>query len=75
MDGRGAGPGQGPGLQHWDTLIALSLAFLINVSILVLAAGSFYGRLPQPVTDLSEAYRLLTPMLGTTVRPAPSPWP
>ena len=50
----------------WDTLIALSLAFLINVSILVLAAGSFYGRLPQPVTDLSEAYRLLTPMLGTS---------
>ena len=51
----------------WDTLIALSLAFLINVSILVLAAGSFYGRLPQPVTDLSEAYRLLTPMLGTSL--------
>ncbi|WP_353078440.1 Nramp family divalent metal transporter, partial [Synechococcus lacustris] len=45
----------------------LSLAFLINVSILVLAAGSFYGRLPQPVTDLSEAYRLLTPMLGTSL--------
>ncbi|WP_461566955.1 Nramp family divalent metal transporter [Synechococcus sp.] len=51
----------------WDTLIALSLAFLINVSILVLAAGSFYGRMPQPVTDLSEAYRLLTPMLGTSL--------
>ncbi|WP_457767445.1 Nramp family divalent metal transporter [Cyanobium sp. ULC082] len=51
----------------WDTLIALSLAFLINVSILVLAAGSFYGRLPLPVTDLSEAYRLLTPMLGTSL--------
>ncbi|MBD2422828.1 MAG: Nramp family divalent metal transporter [Cyanobacteria bacterium REEB498] len=51
----------------WDTLIALSLALLINVSILVLAAGSFYGRLPQPVTDLSEAYRLLTPMLGTSL--------
>lgn len=51
----------------WDTLVALSLAFLINVSILVLAAGSFYGRMPQPVTDLSEAYRLLTPMLGTSL--------
>ena len=50
-----------------DSLIALSLAFLINVSILVLAAGSFYGRLPQPVTDLSEAYRLLTPMLGSSL--------
>ena len=60
-----AAPGRALAFSTWDTLIALSLAFLINVSILVLAAGSFYGRLPQPVTDLSEAYRLLTPMLGT----------
>jgi manganese transport protein len=45
--------------------------YLLHLSvfteILVLAAGSFYGRLPQPVTDLSEAYRLLTPMLGTSL--------
>jgi len=49
-----------------DTVIALSLAFLVNASILVLAAGSFHGRFGGPVTDLAEAHRLLSPLLGTT---------
>jgi manganese transport protein len=49
-----------------DTVIALSLAFLVNASILVLAAGTFYGLPGAPVTDLSEAQRLLSPLLGTT---------
>jgi len=49
-----------------DTVIALSLAFLVNASILVLAAGTFYGLPGAPVTDLSEAHRLLSPLLGTT---------
>ena len=38
----------------------------MNASILVLAAGSFYGLHGAPVTDLSEAHRLLSPLLGTT---------
>jgi len=49
-----------------DTVIALALAFLVNASILVLAASSFYGLPGAPVTDLSEAHRLLSPLLGTT---------
>ena len=49
-----------------DTVIALALAFLVNASILVLAAGSFYGLPGAPVTDLSEAHRLLSPLLGST---------
>lgn len=49
-----------------DTVIALALAFLVNASILVLAAGSFYGLPGAPVTDRSEAHRLLSPLLGTT---------
>jgi manganese transport protein len=49
-----------------DTVIALSLAFLVNASILVLAAGTFHGLPGAPVTDLSEAHRLLSPLLGTT---------
>ena len=50
-----------------DALIALSLAFLVNAAILVLAGGSFYGRPGTPVTDLSKAYHLLTPILGTSI--------
>ena len=48
-----------------DAVIALALAFLVNASILVLAAGTFHGRPGPPVTDLAEAHRLLSPLLGT----------
>ena len=50
-----------------DTVVALVLAFLVNAAILVLAGGSFYQRTPMPVADLDEAYRLLTPILGTSI--------
>jgi len=50
-----------------DSLVALSLAALVNGSILILAAGSFYGRPGEAVTDLSQAYQLLTPVLGTSL--------
>ncbi|MFM7314354.1 MAG: Nramp family divalent metal transporter [Cyanobium sp.] len=48
-----------------DTVVALSFAFLLNAAILVLASGSFHGRLGAPVTDLAQAHQLLAPMLGT----------
>ncbi len=50
-----------------DTVVALSLAMVVNAAILVLAGGGFHGRLGAPVSDLAEAYRLLTPMLGTSL--------
>ena len=50
-----------------DTVVALVLAFLVNAAILVLAGGSFYQRTPMPVADLDEAYRLLRPILGTSI--------
>jgi manganese transport protein len=63
-----------PQARHWalrfataDAVIALVLAFLVNASILVLAGGAFHGRGLPPVHDLSEAYNLLTPLLGTSL--------
>ncbi|MCS5705460.1 Nramp family divalent metal transporter [Synechococcus sp. FGCU-3] len=50
-----------------DTVVALSFALLVNAAILVLASGSFHGRLSEPVTDLAQAYRLLTPVLGSSL--------
>ena len=50
-----------------DTLVALALAFIVNAAILVLAGGSFHGRPGAPVADLSQAYHLLTPILGTSI--------
>jgi manganese transport protein len=49
-----------------DTLIALNVAFLINASILVLAANVFHGA-GIAVTDLREAQQLLSPLLGTAL--------
>ena len=50
-----------------DTLVALGLAFLVNAAILVLAGGSFHGREGAAVTELGQAFHLLTPVLGTSV--------
>ncbi len=47
-----------------DSNIALALALLVNVGILVLAAGAFHRAGLPPVTELGKAYRLLTPLLG-----------
>ena len=49
-----------------DTLVALNVAFVINASILVLAADVFHSAGIE-VTDLREAQRLLSPLLGTTL--------
>lgn len=50
----------------WDTMVALSIAMLVNAAILILAAATFH-RTGQTLTDgkeLEDAYRMLTPMLG-----------
>ena len=49
-----------------DTLLALNVAFVINASILVLASGVFHAH-GIVVTDLREAQRLLSPLLGTSL--------
>jgi manganese transport protein len=49
-----------------DTLIALNVAFCINAAILVLAADVFHAN-AIVVTDLREAQRLLSPLLGTSL--------
>ncbi len=47
-----------------DSVIALSLAFFVNAAILVLAASVFNAHGYTHVTDLTEAYKLLVPLLG-----------
>lgn len=48
----------------FDTAVALNLAFLINAAILVVSAATFFSRGIE-VTELSQAYHLLTPLLGS----------
>jgi manganese transport protein len=50
-----------------DSTVALLFAFFINASILILAAATFHNTGHQEVADIGDAYRLLTPLLGTTL--------
>ena len=50
-----------------DSTLALLFAFFINAAILVLAAATFHQSGHQDVADIGDAYKLLTPLLGTTV--------
>ena len=50
-----------------DSTVALFLAFLINGAILVLAAATFHGTGHESVADIGDAYKLLSPLLGTSL--------
>jgi manganese transport protein len=52
-----------------DSSLALTFAFLINASILILAAAAFYTSGNTEVAELSQAHTLLSPLLGSTLAP------
>ncbi len=49
-----------------DSTVALGFALFINAAILVLGAAAFHTRGMNEVADISQAYRLLTPVLGAS---------
>ena len=52
-----------------DSTVALMLALLINASILILAAATFYKVGRTGVAELAEAQSLLHPLLGSAIAP------
>jgi len=50
-----------------DSTVALMSALFINGAILVMAAATFHGTGHENVADISDAYLLLAPLLGTSV--------
>lgn len=50
----------------FDVIFALICAFYVNAAILILSAAAFhYGENPnQEITDITEAYKLLTGATG-----------
>jgi manganese transport protein len=50
-----------------DSTLALNFAFFINVAILIMAAATFYRHGMHQVAEIQEAYRTLTPLLGTSI--------
>jgi manganese transport protein len=49
-----------------DSTLALGFSLFINAAILVLGAAAFHTRGMNDVADISEAYQLLTPVLGVS---------
>ena len=50
-----------------DSTLALLFAFFINAAILILAASTFHPSGYRDVADIGDAYKLLTPLLGTSL--------
>jgi manganese transport protein len=50
-----------------DSTVALTSALFINGAILVVAAATFHGTGYQDIADISDAYKMLAPLLGTTM--------
>jgi manganese transport protein len=48
-----------------DSAIALNAAFFVNAAILVLAASTFFQAGMNEVEDIQDAYKFLSPLLGT----------
>jgi manganese transport protein len=50
-----------------DSSFALMFALFINAAILVMAAATFHGTVYEQVAEIGDAYKLLAPLLGTTM--------
>ena len=50
-----------------DSTFALMSALFINAAILIMAAATFHGSGYEDVADISDAYKLLSPLLGSTM--------
>ena len=50
-----------------DSTVALSLALFINSAILIMGAAVFHENGMNNITEIQEAHKLFTPMLGTSL--------
>jgi manganese transport protein len=52
-----------------DSVVALNAAFLVNASILILAAAVFFTTGHSEVASIIDAHALLAPLLGSNIAP------
>jgi manganese transport protein len=52
-----------------DSAVALNVAFLVNASILILAATTFFKKGLVEVAEIKQAHQLLSGLLGSSVAP------
>jgi manganese transport protein len=51
----------------FDSTVALGIALFINAAILILGAAAFHTRGLHNVAEISDAYKLLSPVLGVSL--------
>jgi manganese transport protein len=51
----------------FDSTLALGFALFVNAAILILGAAAFHTRGLHNVAEISDAYKLLSPVLGVSV--------
>jgi manganese transport protein len=51
----------------FDSTLALGFSLFVNAAILILGAAAFHHRGLTAVADISQAYQLLTPVLGASL--------
>jgi len=51
----------------FDSTVALAFALFVNAAILVLGAAAFHTRGLHNVAEISDAYKLLSPVLGVSL--------
>src|SRR5882757_8924339 len=66
----GVSPGDRREALHYavfDSTLALSFALFVNAAILILGAAAFHTRGLHNVAEISDAYKLLSPVLGVSL--------
>lgn len=52
-------------MMKWDTILALTAAWVVNSAILIMASAAFHEK-GLLITDIDEAYHTLGPLLGSS---------
>lgn len=52
-------------MMKWDTILALTAAWIVNSAILIMASAAFHEK-GLLITDIDEAYHTLGPLLGSS---------
>src|SRR5258707_9076597 len=55
----------------FDSTLALGFALFINAAILILGAAAFHTRRLHNITEIADAYQLLSPVLGASLASTP----
>jgi manganese transport protein len=62
-------PGKREAIRYatFDSTLALGFALFVNAAILILGAAAFHTRGLHDIAEISDAYKLLTPVLGASL--------